>query len=134
MARIDHDKPHAALETRHGGGRVGQTRGAGVVAPQNETTRVGDIGHGAVPAAKRHTADAKSIAGGETAAPSADLNVAARMGVQNAFIKRRMKPSKSAMALVEGNNPYAEGDALRPAPLGDPAHGGCGGVQRIIPS
>ena len=133
VARVDHDQPHAALETCDGGGRVGQTRGAGVIAPQDETTGVGDIGHGAVPAAKGHTADAKSVAGGEAAAPSAHLNVAAGIG----RAERVHQTPDEAVGVRDGagrGRRHAEGDALRPVPLSDPPHGRCGHVQGLIPA
>ena len=47
MARIDHDQPHAALQRLDDGGRMGEARVAGVVAPQDQTAGVGDVRHGA---------------------------------------------------------------------------------------
>ena len=54
-------------------------------------------------------------------------------GVPKAFVSRWMKPAESAIAVVEGED-SAEGDRLRPVPLGDPAHRGGGQIQRLVPA
>jgi hypothetical protein len=66
------DQPHAALQRFNDCGRMGETGVTGVVAPQNEAAAVLDVRHRAT-AAGADAADPVGIAGGEGAAPAADI-------------------------------------------------------------
>ena len=101
MARVDDDQPHAALQRRDRRGRVGEAGEARVVAPQDQAAAVGDVRHRPA-AAGADAADAIGVAGGEGAAPAAEVEMVIPFGVPKAFISRRMKPAESAIAVVEG--------------------------------
>jgi hypothetical protein len=132
MARVDHDEPHAALQRFDDRSGVRETGIAGVVAPQNEAAAVLDVRHRAT-AAGADAADAVGIAGGEGAAPAADIEGDCR--VRGA--KGVRQPTNEAGRIRDrggGGGRQGKGDRLRPVAFRGPAHRSGGQVQGLVPA
>jgi hypothetical protein len=132
VARIDHNQSHAAFLCCDRGGRVRQAGGAGVVAPQDQTSGMGDVRHGSAPAAV-DAPDAVSIASGKASAPTAHIQIGEAIGRAEG-VHQPVDETGGIRGRGRGGGGNTKGDSFWPILVCDPAHSGGGQIERRIPA
>jgi hypothetical protein len=132
VAGINDDQPHVALQRRDRRGCVGDAGEAGVVAPQEQHAAVLDIRHGAH-ATGADTADAISVAGGEGAPPAAEVHGDARVRGADG-VRQPLDEAGGIRDRGGGGGSQGEDNRLRLILVRDPAQGGGGQIECLVPA
>ena len=131
-ARIDHDQLQSTLQRIGDGGCVRQAGEGGVVAPQDQASAVGDVGHRARAAADRDAADAERVLGGKAAPPAAHVDAVEEVRCAERIHQPPHEGRRIADRRGRGGG-HAEGNRLRAMLRLDPLQGSGGEVEGFVP-